>query len=108
MVPPVGTRVYRVAWRDGRPFIQTGRVIEGGGGKRKVRKTRWDTTAGWANSPPSETMKGAIRQEIITAVDLCIPRRSSAGRKQRPFSLALAVADLMRLYRKLQRHHLAD
>jgi hypothetical protein len=98
-------------WNDsGVPYIAAGRVVETGK-KRKKLEASFETLAP-VHVPlarVSATMGEAIGEAIVNAAGKFCPQYQLFGpppEEPRPWKLAVAVARLMRLKRKLQKHGL--
>jgi hypothetical protein len=104
----IGDRIFQVRWRNGRPYIHTGRVVEAGRRKKKLMAL-WDGEDKKRDLPDQcGTMLGAIEDAIIANAHLLAPDGlfNLGKRKPRPWLLVEVIADLNRLYVKLRRHHL--
>lgn len=101
-------RVYRVQWCKGIPYIEAGMVILCG--KRKIsRRIQFPHRKSTVPmSEGSETIVGAIEREILSIATLCQGslRFGRRSRPPAPWLLAKCASDLLRLYRKLEKHRL--
>lgn len=95
----MNNHVYRIAWRDGTPYVQVGTVYFVG---RKTRQRRIRTKDGTAFSPTGfqQTVGDAFRYEIERLATVC--SASWSGRK--PTDLFVIVPRLLRLRGRLRRN----
>jgi hypothetical protein len=101
----VGDRRYRIAWSKGQPSVQVGRVVISAAPKRLSWRVQWPDGKA-AKFKGSATMREAIKEDISMAANL-FGVGYFRRKKAEPMELAHRIVELMRLLRKLERHHLA-
>ena len=101
-------RVYRIQWRNGNPWVEPGSVIHCGKNK-KLRRIQFPSEAKTvAFERGSATIVEAIEAELLHIALIFGPSVSvmRASLVPRPWLMARCVAEILRLYRKLERHGL--
>jgi len=97
--------MYRVKWKDARPFIEVGTSVVVGT-RRPQRRLKFPSeTRLLPLDQGSESLKGAIESAIMASVDLCVPPSLRFRRFALPWHLVTRVTRLYRLYHNLLRHH---
>lgn len=107
-------RMFRVRWKAGIPFIQSGEVVPTGKKGRRVRFRGEEKLTELNHGSP--TMKAAIEKEIAECskaygTDVLWMWRDKPALKNQPLEadpwhLVYCLAELNRLYKRLKKHHL--
>lgn len=98
--------VYRINWRKGEPFVEAGDIVIVGK-KKKIRKIKWPSEEkNKSYSSGFNSIKEALEAEILFIADLFGSSIFAKTGKPDPWILATCIVKIIRLYRRLEKHHL--
>lgn len=97
---------YRINWKKGEPFVEAGDIVIVGN-KKKIRKIKWPSEEKNKNfSSGFNSINEAIEAEILFIADLFGKSIFAKSGKPDPWILAKCITKIIRLYRRLEKHHL--